>query len=209
MSQNTNPVPPAPELCAMRVDGEALLLDVEDGRLHRQIGIVYNTDLGRRLAACWNKFIPMPTSMIERMPGTVMEMGLAMGASEEADAAPAIDPATLTQDERSVMLYAETTMIDQGGLMQGCRLNEADHAALEKFKALGILDYGRIPFHTIEELLQPPGGVTMRYTHWVTFHEGAWSLAHALRRERALRAERVRTNRKKVDAALAVRLGDK
>lgn len=112
-----------------------------------------------------------------------------------------IDINTLTRDEKSVLLYAETCLVDGGGLLAGVRLNEADHAALEKFKAAGALDYGRIPFHTIEKLIHPGYGVNL--THWVTFHEPAWQAAHALRRSRS---QGNSSNRNKVDAALAERV---
>ena len=105
--------------------------------------------------------------------------------------------AELTRDEKSILLYAETCLVDGGGLMAGARMNEADIAALKKFRDGGILDFGRIPFHTIEKLIQP----AVPLTHWVTFHDRAWELAHALRRQRASNGQS--PNRKKVDAALA------
>ncbi len=103
----------------------------------------------------------------------------------------------LTRDEKSILLYAETCLVDGGGLMAGARMNEADIAVLKKFRSCGILDFGRIPFHTIKELVQP----AVPFTHWVTFHDRAWELAHALRRQRASNGQS--SNRKKVDAALA------
>ena len=103
----------------------------------------------------------------------------------------------LTRDEKSVLLYAETCLVDGGGLMAGARMNEADIAALKRFREAGVLDFGRIPFHTLNELIQP----AVKLTHWVRFHESAWQLAHALRRQRAANSQS--TNRKKVDAALA------
>lgn len=106
------------------------------------------------------------------------------------------DIQTLTRDEKSILLYAETCVVDGSGLMAGARMNEADIAALKKFKAEGVLDFGRIPFHTVGTLIQP----AVKLTHWVTFHEPAWQMAHALRRQRALQ---IGPNRKKVDAALA------
>lgn len=82
--------------------------------------------------------------------------------------------------------------------MAGARMNEADIAALKKFREAGILDFGRIPSHTINELRQP----SVKLTHWVTFHDAAWELAHTLRRERA---KQIGPNRRKVDEALAER----
>lgn len=105
--------------------------------------------------------------------------------------------AELSRDEKSILLYAETCVVDGSGLLSGARMNEADITALKKFKDAGILDFGRIPYRTLATLIQPPAA---SLTHWVTFHEPAWALAHALRRQRALQ---LGSNRKKVDAALA------
>lgn len=107
-----------------------------------------------------------------------------------------IDPAMLTKVQRGILLYAETCLVDQGGLLQGVRMNAVDHEALTEFAALGILQYGRIPFKTIETLAHNSAGP---YTHWITFTDAAWALAHQLRRRVA---SMERPNRRKVDAAL-------
>lgn len=112
-----------------------------------------------------------------------------------------IDITTLSRDEKSVLLYAETCLIERGGLLEGMRMNEADIQALKKFKEAGSLDFGRIPSKTIGTLIHPHNGG--QYTHWVTFHEPAWQAAHALRR---LRSQGNSSNRNKVDAALAERV---
>ncbi len=104
----------------------------------------------------------------------------------------------LTRAERSILLYAETCVVDGSGLMAGARMNEEDIAALKKFREAGVLDFGRIPFHTVNELRQP----SVKLTHWVTFRDAAWELAHALRRERA---KQIGPNRRMVDEALAAK----
>ena len=111
-----------------------------------------------------------------------------------------IDITALTRDEKSILLYAETCLVDRGGLLEGMRMNEADMAALKKFKEAGALDFGRIPFKTISTLIHPHNGG--QFTHWVTFHEPAWQAAYALRR---LRSQGNSSNRNKVDAAVAAR----
>lgn len=113
----------------------------------------------------------------------------------------AIDITTLTRDEKSILLYAETCVVDRSGLMVGARMNEVDMAALKKFKEAGALDFGRIPYHCMQTLRHDGPGVES--THWVTFHEPAWKAAHALRR---VRAQQIGPNRKKVDEALAERV---
>lgn len=112
-----------------------------------------------------------------------------------------IDINSLSRDEKSILLYAETCMVDRAGLLEAARMNEADIAALKKFKEAGALDFGRIPFKTIDTLIHPHHGGKL--THWVTFHEPAWQAAHALRR---VRSQGNSSNRNKVDAALAERV---
>ena len=105
-----------------------------------------------------------------------------------------LDINTLTRDERGILLYAETCLVDGSGLLTGERMNKADLDALAKFKAAGILDFGRIPARLLSSM-KP-------LTHWVTFTDAAWELAHALRRQRAAA---ITPNRFKVVAALAER----
>lgn len=108
-----------------------------------------------------------------------------------------LTPDTMTKDERSMLVYAETCVVDYSGLLEGQRMNRADMEALKKFKAAGLLDYGRIPAALLDR--------SYGKTHWVTFNESAWTLAHQLRR---VRAQQISTTRKAVDAALAERQDD-
>lgn len=96
-----------------------------------------------------------------------------------------IDLDALTRDEKSMLLYAETVVVDHGGLIEGPRINSDDLAALKKFKGEGLLDFGRIPAALL-------GTFRRGVTHWVTFHDGAWTLAHRLRRDRAARPNAAR-----------------
>jgi hypothetical protein len=89
-----------------------------------------------------------------------------------------IDIATLTRDEKSLLLYVETCCVDYGGLLEGIRMNESDHKALDRFKAEGVLDFGRIP----SELL---GQFSRKVTKWCDLTDTGWALAHQLRRARA------------------------
>lgn len=73
------PIPPAPERCRMSVVNSELILNAGTPDA-TTIALVHNEDMARRLAACWNKFIPMPTSLIETMPGSVAEMALMLRA---------------------------------------------------------------------------------------------------------------------------------
>lgn len=73
MDSSIIPIPPATETRELRAEGEALIMDFGRGH-HVSIATAFNSDLARRLAVCWNKFVPMPTSMIETMPGGVVQL---------------------------------------------------------------------------------------------------------------------------------------
>lgn len=88
----------------------------------------------------------------------------------------------VTKDERSLMLYAETCMVDYGGLLEGVRMNEKDMEALASYKAQGLLDYGRIPHRAMEAM------VARACTMWVEFTPKGWEFAHALRRAQCERS---------------------
>lgn len=90
--------------------------------------------------------------------------------------------AELTRDERSVLLYAESCMVDQGGLLEGARMNASDFEALNKFQAEGLLIWGRIP----GAMLGKHGFSKSSPTHWVRFATEAWALAAELRQRRSL-----------------------
>lgn len=109
-----------------------------------------------------------------------------------------IDITTLTKVERSIILYAESCSVDYGGLLEGKRMNDDDLAALRKFHESGLLSFGRVP----AKLLGPLSEYGRNPTHWVTFTDDAWALAHALRRQRAAHGSVSRT---KVDEVLAER----
>ncbi|WP_323120020.1 hypothetical protein [Burkholderia alba] len=109
-----------------------------------------------------------------------------------------IDITTLTKTEHSIILYAESCSVEYGGLLEGMRMNDDDLTALRKFADAGILAFGRVP----AKLLGPLSDFGGKPTHWITFTDEAWQLAHALRRQRAARGSASRT---KVDEALAER----
>lgn len=108
----------------------------------------------------------------------------------------------LTKAERSTLAYAETCVVDASGLLVGERMNADDLNALKKFRDQGLLDFGRIPARLLGELTKPGAG--LHYTHWVTFHDGAWELAHQVRRQRA---QQIGPNRRKVNAELGAARG--
>lgn len=87
-----------------------------------------------------------------------------------------ITPQDLTRTERSILLYAETTMVDYGGLLEGTRMNTADHAALDRLQAAGILTWGRVPSRLLGLF------IGRSVTHWVEFTDAGWTLAQQTRR---------------------------
>lgn len=103
---------------------------------------------------------------------------------------------TITRDQRSILMYAETCAVDHGGLLEGIRMNSDDIAALDQLEAAGIVKYGRVPGKML-------GSFRVRQaTHWCDLTEAGWALAYALRRARAAKPD---ANRKKVDAVFAER----
>lgn len=105
-----------------------------------------------------------------------------------------ITPESMTRVERSVLLYAETTMVDYGGLMEGPRLNGDDHTALNRLQEAGMLTWGRVPGRLL-------GQFTSRHiTHWVELTEAGWALAHQLRRQTCLRSRDQSMNYKRFKA---------
>lgn len=106
-----------------------------------------------------------------------------------------IDITTLTKIERSIILYAESCSVDYGGLLEGTRMNRDDMDALARFKAEGILDYGRVPAALL-------GTFARNVTHWCDLTDAGWDLAHKLRRAHAAKKAGGRT---RVDKAFAER----
>lgn len=86
----------------------------------------------------------------------------------------------MTKDEMSCILYLETCAVDQGGLVEGIRMNAADYAACKKFVELNLIEFRRIPAALL-------GTFARQVTDMVTFKPGGWVLAHRLRQERAER----------------------
>ena len=91
---------------------------------------------------------------------------------------------TLTREQRRLLLYLETCLVDGGGRVQGCKLNTEDHEQIDKWIEDGFIRFGRLPFDTIR------AGTSTCFpkTHWVRFSEECWPLVARYRRERAERS---------------------
>jgi|GEM_PF-4420500 len=102
---------------------------------------------------------------------------------------------TITREQRSILMYAETCAVDYGGLLEGIRMNTADHDALKELVAAGMLTYGRIPGKLL-------GTFARSVSYWCDLTEAGWALAFQLRRARAAKPEQCR---QVVDAVMAER----
>jgi hypothetical protein len=88
------------------------------------------------------------------------------------------------RQEKSILLYAETCLVDNKGRLNSLKMNGEDFDNLDKMEREGLLHYGRLPFHEIERLSKYFNKLTLP-THWVSFSDEAWALAWAMRKERA------------------------
>jgi len=86
-----------------------------------------------------------------------------------------------SKDEKSLLLYLETCLVDNRGNVTGVRMNDADFVIIKKWKEEGSISFQRVPFHEITT-----AGVFPQ-THTIKFTDEAWKLAHKFRRERAER----------------------
>lgn len=86
--------------------------------------------------------------------------------------------------EKSILLYAESCLVDNLGRMSNIRMNEEDFENLKKLKEERLVDFGRLPFHEIERLSKVFGRLTVP-THWVSFSDETWAIVWAMRKERA------------------------
>lgn len=101
------------------------------------------------------------------------------------------EPVWFDEGKRAVMLYCESCLVHTGGRFMGACVSQEGFANLRRFKRLGILDFGSLP-----EGKPTKGGEMV--THWVTFTDIAWVIAHALRREQAEDAARCRLDQEAV-----------
>ena len=91
----------------------------------------------------------------------------------------------MSRDERSLLLYLETRAVDHGGLVTTPQMNATDFENVEKWKAVGFIEFGRLTHESIEKLRGS--------THWVKLSEKAWLFAHQERRNRYERVNGSRT----------------
>jgi len=87
----------------------------------------------------------------------------------------------LNKNERSLLLYLETCLVDGLGRVESIRMNKTDFTIIKKWKNTKFIAFGRLRFKAIERLRK----YGHQYTHYVRLSEEAWALVHQLRRERS------------------------
>lgn len=87
--------------------------------------------------------------------------------------------------ERSCLAYLECCAVDAGGLVKGARMNGDDYEAIKKFKAAGLLRFGRVHSSLLAEGRRPASSRGCAYDHWVEFCDAGWKLVADVRKLRA------------------------
>ncbi len=100
--------------------------------------------------------------------------------------------ADMTKDERSLLLFLETCVVDQGGLVDTRHMNDDDRRIVGVWKVCGRVDFGRVCFEDLERL--QTGAHQM--SHWVELTDEMFALAHEERRVRSARMSEARTWKK-------------
>lgn len=124
--------------------------------------------------------------LIQKMPdedwGAVIDFVYDTALKERENGAPEVRK--FTKDERSVLLYLETCLVDQSGRCEDIRMNKEDFEAISKFREEGLIRFGRIAWRELERVKKI---YRSRYTHWVRFSDRAWEIVWNLRKERSER----------------------
>lgn len=83
----------------------------------------------------------------------------------------------LTKDQKSLLLFLETQVVDHGGKIYSPSMNALDRMCARRWATDGFIEFGRIPVRKI----------TSHRCHWARLSDAAWEIVHQLRRERAER----------------------
>jgi len=94
-----------------------------------------------------------------------------------------------TRQEKSILLYAEDCLVNNLGRMVAIKMNEEDFVNLKRMQEEGLLHYGRLPWKEIERLKKYFNSLTLP-SYYVAFTDEAYTLAFAMRRERANKGEK-------------------
>jgi hypothetical protein len=97
----------------------------------------------------------------------------------------------MTKDEKSLLLFLETCVVDEAGLIDVRKMNAEDVAIAVRWEAEGFIGFGRVYSKDIARLSANSAGRV--YSQWCSLSEEAWTLAHQERRARAVRVCEKRT----------------
>jgi len=86
----------------------------------------------------------------------------------------------MSKDEKSLLLYLESRVVDNGGQVDTRHMNAEDRKIASRWRDCGFICYGRIPFIMIKN----------NSTHFVILSNKAWLLASECRKARGLRSEK-------------------
>jgi hypothetical protein len=89
----------------------------------------------------------------------------------------------LTKTEKSLLLFMECAAVDEGGIYQTERTNAEDREIMDRWKAEGFIDHGRVASEYL----------TATRRVWIKLTPEAMALAQELRRARAERMWIART----------------
>jgi len=92
-----------------------------------------------------------------------------------------IEKETLNKDERTLLLFFETCLVDHNGKVATRHMNDIDREIAKKWTEEGFISFKRLPLAEVEDK------VTYALTYKVRFSEQAFEITHTLRKERALR----------------------
>jgi len=121
-------------------------------------------------------FLRMKTEIQKKMPDVIKLLHYIKKCNQAEGKERLEKLKNMTSDERSLLLYFETRMVDYGGLIDVKHMNNVDRDIADKWNEEGFIKSGRIKAHSI-----------IIFGHWCEFSEEAWKLAHLERRAKCKR----------------------
>ena len=117
-------------------------------------------------------------------PEELIKLKEAFDNYNEKHGLPRLFTKKFTKDEKTLLLYFETCLVDAYGRAETRYMNKEDIEIAKKLTEAGLIEFGRLSMKAIEKLRRLHGYGKV-YTHWVRFSDKAWELAHKWRKERS------------------------
>jgi hypothetical protein len=98
----------------------------------------------------------------------------------------------MTKEERSLLLFLETQLVDHAGRVNVDHINDNDFRIAERWTEEGFITFKRRPLKEIQKESKKIAHLwtrTSRPTRVCRFSDEAWRLAHEERKARAARCE--------------------